>query len=60
MDKTDEHLYTNVKVDDKGNKVILGYAYGAPWVAQALAMDDLSFNTPEEAKAWWSKLSNKN
>lgn len=31
------------------------YAYGAPWVAMALYMDDLAFDTPEEAKAWWGK-----
>ena len=29
------------------------YAYGDPWVAMALYMDDIKFETPEEAKAWW-------
>ena len=31
------------------------YAYGAPWVAMALSMDDLAFDTPEEAKEWWDR-----
>jgi len=31
------------------------YAYGAPWVAQALLMDDIYFDTPEEAKEWWER-----
>lgn len=31
------------------------YAYGDPWVAMALYMDDIKFNTPEEAQAWWEK-----
>ncbi len=29
------------------------YAYGKPWIAMALYMDDIKFSTPEEAKAWW-------
>lgn len=29
------------------------YAYGEPWIAMALYMDDIKFKTPEEAKAWW-------
>lgn len=31
------------------------YAYGLPWVAMALYMDDIAFDTPEEAKAWWER-----
>ena len=31
------------------------YAYGLPWIAQALYMDDIYFDTPEAAKAWWEK-----
>ena len=31
------------------------YAYGAPWVEQALFMDDIKFSTPQEATAWWDK-----
>lgn len=48
-------LYTACRTDENGNTVITGYAYGAPWVAMALHMDDIKFNTPEEAKAWWEK-----
>lgn len=29
------------------------YAYGDSWVAMALYMDDIKFDTPEEAKEWW-------
>ena len=31
------------------------YAYGAHWVAMALYMDDIAFDTPEEAKEWWER-----
>lgn len=31
------------------------YAYGAPWVMQALLMDDIKFDSPEEAIAWWER-----
>ena len=37
-----------------GDKPV-AYAYGDPWVAQALFMDDIKFKTPEEAKDWWEK-----
>ena len=31
----------------------VAYAFGEPWVAQALFMDDIHYATPEEAfKAW--------
>lgn len=42
-----------VKYREDGTPV--AYAYGEPWVAQALYMDDIQFDTPEEAKAWWDK-----
>ncbi len=29
------------------------YAYGPPLVAISLIMDDVAFDTPEEAVAWW-------
>ena len=29
------------------------YAYGASWVLQALYEDEIAFDTPEEAIAWW-------
>jgi hypothetical protein len=31
----------------------VAYAYGDPWVAQALFMDDLGYASPEEAQAAW-------
>ena len=31
------------------------YAYGQPWVAMALYMDDIAFDTPEKAIEWWNK-----
>ena len=37
-----------------------GYAYGPKWVAQALRMGDICFETPEAAKAAWeAKIGNK-
>lgn len=33
----------------------VGYAYGDPWVAQALFMDDWQYPTEEEAIAAWKK-----
>lgn len=38
------------KVSDPGDRIV-GYAYGEPWVQQALLMGDLCFGTPEAAKA---------
>lgn len=52
-------LYTAKTVDDYGNEVITGYAYGAPWVAMGLYMDDIKFKTPEEAKKWWEEKGSK-
>ena len=48
-------LYTNYVQEEDGTLRPIGYAYGAPWVQQALLMGDMSFDTPEEAKAWWDK-----
>lgn len=48
-------LYTNYAEEEDGTLITLGYAYGEPWVAQALLMGDISFDTPEEAKEWWEK-----
>ena len=31
------------------------YAYGDPWVAQALFMDDWQYDTPTEAIAAWER-----
>lgn len=33
--------------------VPIAYAYGDPWVAQALLMDDIGYASPEEAQAAW-------
>lgn len=43
-----EELYTKY-VDDTP----VAYAYGEPWVAQALFMDDIGYPTPEAAKLAW-------
>ena len=51
----DVKLYTSYALDENGNQIVLGYAYGAPWVAQALMMDDLKFDSPEKAKEWWDR-----
>ena len=48
-------LYTGYYETPDGERHITGYVYGDPWVAQALFMDDIKFDTPEEAKAWWEK-----
>ena len=48
-------LYANyVRGEDDVIRPI-GYAYGKPWVAQALCMGDISFDTPEAAKEYWEK-----
>ena len=31
----------------------VAYAYGEPWVAEALFMDDIGYPTEEEAKLAW-------
>ena len=48
-------LYTAYRQYEDGTVVPYAYAYGAPWVAQALFMDDISFDSPEKAKEWWEK-----
>lgn len=48
-------LYTAYYQEEDGDVKVKGYAYGASWVAQALMMDDICFDTPEEAKEWWEK-----
>ena len=52
---TELMLYTNYVLEKDGTIRPIGYAYGAPWVAQALLMGDISFDTPEAAKEWWEK-----
>ena len=51
----DVQMYTMHRTKEDGTDEITGYAYGAPWVAMALYMDDIKFKTPEAAKAWWDK-----
>lgn len=48
-------MYENVVEHPDGSRETIGYAYGPPWVSQALLMGDISFRTPEEAKAWWER-----
>lgn len=33
---------------------VVGYAYGEPWVAQALAMDDWKYDTQADAVRAWA------
>lgn len=56
---TELMLYTNYVREKDGTIRPIGYAYGEPWVAQALFMGDMSFDTPEEAKEWWEKTYGK-
>lgn len=46
-------LYTLYGEGKHGELVPIRYAYGPPWVQQALLMDDIRCTTPEEAIAWW-------
>lgn len=50
-----EAMYSMCRVDADGKVEVVGYAYGEPWVEQALLMDDMRFDTPEEARAWWER-----
>lgn len=54
-DDAEEELYILGREDETGALYIEGYAYGPPWVSQALLMDDIKFQTPDEARAWWAK-----
>ena len=57
MDELEDQvqLYTSHRIKDDGTDEIIGYAYGLPWVAQALWMGDIVFPTPEAAREWWEK-----
>ncbi len=52
---TELMLYINYVKEKDGTIRPIGYAYGEPWVAQALLMGDMKFKTPEAAKEWWEK-----
>ena len=52
-------LYISHITREDGTDEIAGYAYGPPWVAMALYMDDIKFKTEEEAIAWWEKEGSK-
>ena len=61
MSWADSRLEDNVQMYESHTKMPDGtervqYAYGAPWIMQALLMDDIKFDTPEEAVAWWEKF----
>lgn len=53
--KEEVKLYENVVQHLDGTTEVIGYAYGPPWVSQALLMGDLSFATEAEARAWWDR-----
>ena len=54
-EENEPRLYANYIMGKDGNPVPIAYVYGLPWVSQALAMGDIGFDTPEEAKEWWEK-----
>ena len=37
----------------------VAYAYGEEWVAMALYMDDIGYDTPEEAKSAWESYERR-
>ena len=60
MSWADSRLEDDVRMYESHTKFQDGtervqYAYGAPWVAQALLMDDIAFDSPEEARDWWER-----
>ncbi len=60
MSYADSRLLDNVRLYEAHTKLPDGnerikYAYGAPCVAMALPMEDIQFDTPEEAIAWWER-----
>ena len=53
MPKKTPTMYESCVEHEDGTVEVIGYAYGDSWVAMALSMGDICFDTPEEAKAWW-------
>ena len=60
LEEENLQLYVKYDMDEDGEERIIGYVYGEPWVAQALYMDDLCFDTEKEAKEWWYKNYGQN
>jgi len=54
-ENNDLMLYANYVRGEDGVIRPVGYAYGKPWVSQALLMGDISFDTPEAAKEYWER-----
>lgn len=50
-----QQMYVMATLDDNKNVIQKRYAYGDPWVQQALFMDDIGFETELEAIAWWQE-----
>ena len=48
-------MYVEYEMKADGSIIPIGYAYGDPWVSQALMMGDMKFQTPEAAKKYWEK-----
>ena len=55
MEEDLPQLYKSVRTMPDGTEQIVGYAYGLPWVAMALYMDDIVFPTPEAAQELWER-----
>lgn len=53
--KENETMYVKYEGDTP-----VAYAYGEPWVAQALFMDDISYPTEEAARAAWERWKARN
>ena len=54
-EKEELRLYTLSQKTDDGTYIIEGYAYGLPWVKDALWEGDICLPTPEAAKEWWDR-----
>lgn len=48
-------MYVEYEMSENGDPIAVGYAYGDPWVSQALMMGDMKFKTPEAAKEYWER-----
>lgn len=50
----EEQMY----IEYRDNKPV-AYAYGEKWVAMALYMGDMRYDTPEKAKEAWDKIKGR-